>query len=298
MRARLSRRQGTTSVVTDPLVLAIVMSYAAPEAVNRCVRFIQRQTFRPTGVLVVDNDSPVRPDPAMLCLTGEVPVRVLPLPENLGPAGGYAAGFAAALETNCDYLWVMDDDCMPASDCLELLMYEMLRQDGQAHAHPALYSAMTGEREDHWGFYGVLIPRGAVERAGVPFDRFFICLEDTEYLRDRLPGAGYPGVLVDDATVAAALRPPDVSTPAWKYYYNSRNHVFFYLRMRPHLPMISRIKIELYFEYGEIQRIMRIEDDRRDKLVHLLRGVFDGLRGRMGRTLVPDHPDRPWALKS
>jgi GT2 family glycosyltransferase len=173
----------------------------------------------------------------------------------------------------------------------------MVRLDSRAHVHPVLYSAATGVREDHWGFYGVLIPLRAVQEAGIPDARFFICYEDTEYLRDRLPRAGYPGVLVEGAAVAAALRPADVATPAWKYYYNSRNHVFFYLYLRQHLSLATRIKIELNFEYGEVRRILQIENDRAEKLLHLFRGIFDGLRRRVGKTIVPGYADRPWEVR-
>ncbi len=282
----------------DPSVLAIVLSYAAPEAVERCVGFIRRQTFPTAEILVVDNDSPVPPDEAALRRTGATRIRVMRLPENLGPAGGYANGFSAFLESGHDYVWVMDDDCMPATDCLESLLYEVVCRNGRVYAQPAMFNATTGAREDHWGFDGVLIPRGAVEMGGVPDPRFFICYEDTEYLRDRLPGVGYSGVRVESAAVAAALRPPDVRSPAWKYYYRSRNHLYFYLYMRRHLPATTRLKMELYDEYLQVRRILRIENDRPTKLAYHFRGVLDGLRGHLGRTLMPEHPDRPWELQT
>src|SRR4051812_39996295 len=106
------------------------MTFAAPEAVERCVHFLQRQTFALDAILVVDNDSPIPPRESLICLIGEAPVQVMQLRENLGPAGGYAAAFSGTLESTYDYLWVMDDDCMPAHDCLELLLCEMVRRDG------------------------------------------------------------------------------------------------------------------------------------------------------------------------
>jgi GT2 family glycosyltransferase len=282
----------------DPSVLAIVLSYAAPEAVERCVSYLRRQTFPVSEILIVDNDSPVPPDDAALLHTGGTPIRLMRLPENLGPAGGYAIGLSAFLESRYDYAWLMDDDCMPATGCLEALVCEVLCRDEDVYVQPAMFNASTGAREDHWGFDGVLIPRRAVELGGLPDERFFICYEDTEYLRDRLPNVGYGGVRTEDAVIAAALRPADVKSPSWKYYYHARNHFYFYMYMRRQLSLRTRLKIELYEEWKQVRRVLRVEADPATKLAHHFRGVFDGLRGRLGRTIVPEHPDRPWALQT
>ena len=44
------------------------------------------------------------------------------LEENTGGAGGFRAGAEAAYDQGFDRIWLMDDDVVPAPDCLALLM--------------------------------------------------------------------------------------------------------------------------------------------------------------------------------
>jgi GT2 family glycosyltransferase len=161
-----------------------------------------------------------------------------------------------------------------------------------------MYNTTTGARDDHWGFYGVLIPRAAVEAAGVPNTELIFGFEDTEYLRDRIWLAGFPGVRAEQATVRVALRPDDVRRPGWKYYYQARNFVYVYLYRRRHIPASTRIKSLVYWLYGEVVRIVRIEDSRSKKVGYLVLGIFDGLLGRLGLRVKISRADRPWKLES
>ena len=44
------------------------------------------------------------------------------LPENLGGAGGFRAGMKAAYDAGFDRIWLVDDDVVPAPDCLTVLL--------------------------------------------------------------------------------------------------------------------------------------------------------------------------------
>jgi len=41
--------------------------------------------------------------------------------ENLGGAGGFNTGLKYGYENNYEWIWFMDDDVVPQSDCLEKL---------------------------------------------------------------------------------------------------------------------------------------------------------------------------------
>src|SRR4051812_37153412 len=88
--------------------LAIVLTYDAPDALDRCLRAIDAQTTRPDRLLVIDNASRVPADPG----TRTVPVEQLREERNTGPAGGHAVGLTRFLASGFDVAWVMDDDCV------------------------------------------------------------------------------------------------------------------------------------------------------------------------------------------
>ena len=74
-------------------------------------------------IVLVDNGSePTARDTYRALATELSQVKVLSLPENLGPAEGFSAGIKDFLANgNTAYLWILDDDNSPDSDALRAL---------------------------------------------------------------------------------------------------------------------------------------------------------------------------------
>ncbi len=286
-------------------VLASVLTFDAPDHVERCIRMLDDQTVRPARISVIDNHGPQAIDAAHISGLTDIPTTVLRLSENIGPAGGHRDGIAQLAATDLEYAWVMDDDVQPAPDCLEGLLSSMRAAGGRAVVGPAIVDAESGERCDGWGWWGVLFSREAVETAGVPNPDLFWGLEDQEYLRDRLPRHGFEPVRADDAVVRLSRRPDwrddariqgvafQHDKPAWKYYYELRNLTHRYLRDRPHIRFSVRAKSLLRY-YAAYASMLRSETGGRGtKARHAARGLFDGALGRLGKRVDPPDSDRP-----
>ncbi len=132
------------------------------------------------------------------------------LPSNTGGAGGFADGLAWAMERGAELIWMMDDDAVPAPDCLATLLERegsldfwgpavLAEQDHSRLCFPIRLPGGTrvvhrmAEVEaaaDADGlipgvvipFNGVLLTRALVEEIGVPRAEFFIWGDDVEYL--------------------------------------------------------------------------------------------------------------------
>ncbi len=161
-------------------------------------------------VLVVDNAS-TDGTGEWLSGLGDDRVRHDTLPINTGGAGGFHRGLDWAVREGADLVWLMDDDGLPASDCLELLL-ERVDRDGLDFCGPAVLAeqdpsrlcfpirlpggtkvvhemaavetaARNGLIDDVViPFNGVLVTRDLVERIGLPREEFFIWGDDVEYL--------------------------------------------------------------------------------------------------------------------
>ncbi len=286
-------------------VLAIVLTFDAPDHVARCVEHLGRQSTPPGAILVLDNHGQHPADEEALAQLAGVPLTVWRLPENGGPAGGYFAGLSRFLGSDFRTAWVMDDDLQPDTHCLAGLLADLDAAGRRAVVGPAILDADSGERCDGWGWVGVLIPREAVETVGVPRRDLFWCLEDQEYLRDRLPLAGFAPRRAEDA-VARVTRRPDWrddariegvpfqhDKPAWKYYYEVRNHTYRYLYDRPHLDRSVRLKSLANYLSAYARMVSRERSGRSTKAVCALRGLVDGATARLGRRVEPSSADRP-----
>jgi rhamnopyranosyl-N-acetylglucosaminyl-diphospho-decaprenol beta-1,3/1,4-galactofuranosyltransferase len=271
-------------------VLATVLTHNDPDALATCLAAIARQTRSPDAVLVIDNGSSSPASASVDRLTDESCATVLRLSENLGPAGGHAAGLRAFLAGPCHAAWVMDDDCVPEPGCLEAILHAREAQESEGVLFPT-QTDQGGVQRNFPGWFAVLLPRAVVDCVGVPREEFFWWAEDTEYLQWRISRAGFPVQWVAAARVQHRRRRATRPTPAWKVYYEARNSVYY--RLRVQRPFQQPRRIDKVFRLTTtlsrtLWSLITESHDRRNRLRMFARGIFDGVRGRLGRTVVPD----------
>ena len=284
-----------------PDVLAVVLTYDAPEALRACLGSIARQTPPPAAVLVVDNASA----PPAEVSDDDGAVSILRLPDNTGPAGGYAAGLRAFLASGHAWVWLVDDDSTPRPDALAA----QLRFAASRPAPTAVLARMvdrdTGAVADTHGWCGVLLPREIVAAVGTPIEELFWWSEDTEYLQWRVTRAGFALERCDDAVVEVGLRRATRSKPAWKFYYETRNQVYYRIHVQrqpetgpPRAFLTRRVR---WYRAGRVVAKLGVRaafqepDGRVEKVRMVGRGVRDGLAARLGRRVPVDGADRPLA---
>jgi GT2 family glycosyltransferase len=291
--------------------LAIVLTFDSRAALARCLTAIAAQTHPPDEVLVVDNASA---EPVDDLVGAAANARLLRLPENVGPAGGSAAGLTEFLASGHEYAWLIDDDCVPAPDALGA-QFDLARspfghgagagQDATTVVLATMVDHTTREITNTQGWCGVLVPRAVVAAVGVPDAALFWWNEDTEYLQWRIPRAGFTVVRSEHARVDVS-RTRVTGKPPWKYYYEARNQVYYRVhtqrprgpkggaRVRRHLTR----RVRWWRATRSVSRlgaraVVRESGDRRAKLAMVWRGTRDGIAGRLGATVPVDTPDRP-----
>jgi hypothetical protein len=279
-------------------VTAVVLTYDAPDALAACLAALTAQTEPPASVLVVDNAS----EPPAVVPDGGC-AEVLRLRENLGPAGGYAAGLRAFLASGAGHVWLVDDDSTPRPDALAAQRRAAAAADRPTAFLARLVDRDTGEVADTHGWCGVLLPREIVAAVGVPMEDLFWWSEDTEYLQWRIPRAGFGLERCPDAVVEVGRRRANAAKPAWKYYYETRNQVYFRLHIQrqpddgpPAHHLTRRVR---WWRAGRAvlrlaaRAVLREPDGRVAKLRMVARGARDGAGGRLGRTVAVSTADRP-----
>jgi rhamnopyranosyl-N-acetylglucosaminyl-diphospho-decaprenol beta-1,3/1,4-galactofuranosyltransferase len=276
-----------------PRVMAVVLTFDAPMHLLACLRGILRQTNEPESILIVDNDSPL-PAREVIREAGLLTknMEFLRLPENLGPAGGYARGLGRFAATDSDAAWVIDDDCVPSAECLSALVKHYVLLESAGLVFPGAVMGPGRKVMNYPAWHGVLIPKAIVEEVGVPREEFFWWAEDTEYLQWRIPGAGYPVVRAAGATVRHYWSRPRKKA-GWKFYYEIRNSVYYRMHVQPR----TELNVLFVSLIRTLARILAIEDQKLLKLRLYVRGFRDGLAGRLGRSLpVPTRDEVPHPL--
>lgn len=209
----------------SPRVAAVVVTYNRKECLLECLRAIERQTLRPDTVYIVDNASTDGTREAVDAAAPALNIVYLRLEENIGGAGGFYTGLKTAFECGeHDCYWLMDDDGVPAENCLEHMIPYLKDNEYVAPLVLALedrtklaFGTFSGSEikndagnfvqsrsrngiiEDYSSpFNGILLRHSAVHKAGYPKKELFIWGDELEY-QARLKSHGIRPVTVVDA---------------------------------------------------------------------------------------------------
>jgi rhamnopyranosyl-N-acetylglucosaminyl-diphospho-decaprenol beta-1,3/1,4-galactofuranosyltransferase len=242
-------------------VAVVVVTYNRADLLAGMLDGLAAQTRRPDAVIVVDNASTDRTGEVLAART-DLPLHVTTSASNLGGAGGFHVGVRAAYDGGWDRVWLMDDDVVPAPDCLERLMAVdedcliAVREDTSGalvekaaidfdlrnplairpkrSAVDTVYAdrASMPERVEvhNVAFEGFMARRSVVAEIGFPDPAFFIFYDDADYAV-RARNAGRRIWAVRDAVLVRQLdfsQQHDLA--GWKGFYMYRNLFVVHLR--------------------------------------------------------------------
>lgn len=237
-------------------VVVVVVTYNRLALLQKALASIGAQTA-PLELIVVNNDST---DGTREWLDAQTDFPVIHQ-GNVGGAGGFKTGMAAALERGADWVWMMDDDVTVDPDCLEKLLSwshvskclhprkqyadgpdyngeNFFNIDSALASGQGNISFQNGKEimfVNTGSFEGMLVHRSVIEKIGLPDDRFFIVMDDMIY--------GWEASLhtnvcyVRDAVMHTVKRSTDSEhTDFYLYHYIRNRHlvVEHVLRHFPH----------------------------------------------------------------
>lgn len=312
----------------------VLVTYNRKDLLLECLDGLFRQTRPIDGLVLIDNAStdgtaealcaqkilPVVPPTDAQSVweirreslrESEMTFVYLRLPVNEGGSGGFHEGVKKALEFDCDWLWMMDDDVEPEEGCLQgqLAFSEISKcihprkyfQDGLPHEWEGYISPVTGRRIfqpdisfrkgfsfctiNTGCFEGMLIHRSVVEKIGLPDKRFFLGGDDSVY-----------GFLAHYHTPVLYLRDPRINK---KKIYQIENNpisdrsIYYGMRNAFLMQRYLNEKMEQYRSVRSLFILVRFMDyalnilqNRPEKLRGykvLMRSFWDGLTGRFGK---------------
>ena len=281
-------------------VIAVIVTYNRKELLKESVEALLNQNYKNCDVLIIDNASTDGTVEYIDELLKNDRVSYLNTGFNLGGAGGFNYGIKEAYKRGCDYIWVMDDDCIVHSDTLEeffeadhklngdygFLSSKVLWKNGELckmniqkrtfakwlknFKRPLTEIAMAS-------FVSLFIKAEIVKEMGLPIKEFFIWTDDWEYTR-RI-SRKYKCYLVNDAVVThkcVSNIGADISTVdgdrinRFKYLY--RNDVVLYREEGLKGWILLYIRLMLH----TIKIIKSDKKDKKDRLKIMFSSIKEG----------------------
>lgn len=271
----------------------VIVTYNREQLLRECIRRIADQSVGAASIIIVNNASTDGTRTYLETLKKQDRIYdIINLPQNIGGAGGFARGIERAAEKDVECVLIIDDDAMPASDYMELLL--RARQSNPQYMAFAGTVKVNGEidtfhrrtvskvgllfrncGEEKYqapyfeceiaSFCGMLLDKDLIGQIGLPHPGYFIWHDDAEYsLRIRK----YTKFLVvTGAILHHKTKPYDMVYPRrydWKDYYSIRNRI---LMLKEHGTIIDRAinTMDLFLHVRFRNRLFRaIKRDRYD----------------------------------
>ncbi|HQR26547.1 MAG TPA: glycosyltransferase family 2 protein [Nocardioides sp.] len=242
-------------------VAVVVVTHNRADLLRRMLDGLAAQTRPPDAVYVVDNASSDHTR-AVLESRPDLPLRVTHSTENLGGAGGFHLGVEQAYRAGHDRIWLMDDDVVPAPDCLAVLVQHdesclmAVREDREgrlvekAAVHfdlrrphavrpkrssvESVYATRAALPErvqiENVAFEGFMVHRRVIDVIGLPDPAYFIFYDDVDFAV-RARRAGFRIWAVRDAVLVRQLAfDQQHALDTWKGFYMYRNLFLVHFR--------------------------------------------------------------------
>ncbi len=308
----LSARQNALNIINEynqvlaqKKVAAVVVTYNRKDMLVQCLDAISKQSYDDLDIIVVDNASidGTREAVAQLDLPN---LKYINTGSNIGGAGGFYTGIKTAYENNAKWIWIMDDDVIPAPNALEELMKATKIVKGKASFFASCVKSIDNKAMNTPGvdmrskngypywyeyldkglvklnaatFVSLLFNHNAVMNCGYPCKDFFIWGDDSEYTKRvyRFYGNAY---LVGKSKVvhmregAAALGiVSETNENRIKFYYYLVRNTLTYTKAYAD-DIAFRQKVSSF--YAEIRSIRRSKDpNKKLKISVIKRGMRD-----------------------
>ena len=283
-------------------IAAVVVTYNRKELLCECLEAIIAQKRIVPDILIIDNHSTDGTKETVAdYMSGNDRIHYFDTGSNLGGAGGFQYGIRKGVELGYDYLWLMDDDCIPRPGALAALLKhepkepygfltsKVLWKDGSICKMNVQRAELTKNVSNFYkgqvqpvvmaSVVSLLLRTDVVRELGLPIKEFFIWTDDWEFTR-RI-SRKYPCYLVTDSVVVHKSNlniKADISsdTPDRldRFYYLYRNDVFLYRRegLRGFLYECGRLSIHC------VRVVTKSKDHKLKRLGKIFSGTAAGFR--------------------
>lgn len=185
---------------------AVVVTYNRKDLLTENIQCLLAQKPEIPAIIIIDNHSTDGTKEAIQQFIDKNQIQYCDTGANLGGAGGFSFGIKYAAEKGYEYVWVMDDDCMPNPDALAaffaadeqlkgqygFLSSKVLWKDGNLCTMNLQRETLTHNLQGFEknlqpvvmaSFVSLFLPTKIIKEMGLPIKEFFIWTDDWEYTR-------------------------------------------------------------------------------------------------------------------
>lgn len=284
-------------------IAAIIVTYNRRALLNENIHALENQTAKNLDLLIIDNASTDGTEEMVKELAETFTnINYFNTGANLGGAGGFQYGIKKTVELKYDYLWIMDDDCIPTETALQELLNaasfldynfgflssQVLWKDNSICKmnipRETVFKNLTDFSEnlkkvEMASFVSLFVKRETIEELGLPIKEFFVWTDDWEFTR-RI-SMKYPSYWVKKSIVihkSASNIGANVYSDSYerlnRYNYLYRNDVYLY--RREGIRGFGYEAVRLLYHTFKV--VTTAKDHKKERIEKIFKGTMNGLK--------------------
>lgn len=275
----------------------VIVTYNRLNLLKECISNALNQTISPEHVIVVNNLSTDGTKEYLDEYAKEEPKLIVHHEtENIGGSGGFHDALKLFMETNSDWVMIIDDDAILNLDCIEVLsQYNSLAlatsvmTDGQYTTfHRRNFDDYQDIKDyqkesfdiDLASFCGLFLHRDVINKIGLPERDYFIWYDDTEYcyrINKYTKITVVPSAILNHKTVLP--QPSQGFVLGWKDYYGIRNSIHMLKKHHDYASFGKRLKVIAIIWLRCLKRGKKFAIERK----MCSKAIMDGFLGKLGK---------------
>lgn len=292
----------------DIKIGAVIVTYNRLDKLKNTIQSFENQTSKPDFMVVVDNNSTDGTDSYLKeWSTDQTNIKKYILTEdsNVGGSGGFHDGLELAMELDCDWVWISDDDACPEVDAFQRVhdyikitdvsqiaaictsVYdingdlELLHRRRIEYGMFKVYQTCVDKKEyasesfelNAFSYVGAIVKKDALYAVGLTNRDYFIWFDDTEH---SIRLNKYGNIICVPAIKVTHFDVPGNMEYDWKTYYGLRNM----------LDMYRSLMARRYYYYEVIYRwfkccVLKVFGTKEYYQINR-DGLIDGSKGKLG----------------
>lgn len=199
------------SINSEYKIVAVVLHYNSSDTLFKVLDGIRRQTISVKNIIIIDNASSID---LSSHFKDQNDISFTRLAVNQGVGAGHNVGWKMAIDQyHADFIWSLEHDAIPKSDCLEKLLAHYKASEVMAICpvedngldfgknnyyifHSSGFRKLTDKRKNTLykgglSFNGLLLPVNIISRVGYLNESFFIGREDMDFYKRIYKSGGY-----------------------------------------------------------------------------------------------------------
>ncbi len=289
----------------------VIVTFNRLELLKECVDNVSKQTTPFDEIIIVDNKST---DGTIEYLKGLLPsdvYNIVFLEENIGGSGGFYEGLRKTLNTDLDWVLLIDDDAIINLDFNEKIL-DNIKSNNETMAYSGTVIAdnridlnhrriqrsknsykddkvaLKKYEENHFDydfatFCGLYVSMRLIKKIGLPIKEFFIWYDDTEYSYRIKEYSKIRNI--NSAIINHKCKIIDTSSQfSWKNYYGRRNQMYI-IKKYHGIMEIFKYSSWLFFAMLKhyINYFLSHNQNIRYKAVLTKDALIDGLTSKLGK---------------